>query len=140
MTTEEIKAKFRRVWGEFNKGNLDPQDELYVTDLVMHEPPMPDMQGFAAYKQVLVDLRTAYPDIQWTIEDLIVEGDAIVMRFTWRGTNTGPYPGFPPPTGKQVVVTGCGVNHLNGGKVIEFWVCMDWLGMMQQLGIIPPMG
>jgi predicted ester cyclase len=141
MTAEEIKSKFRRVWGEFNKGNLDPQDELYAADWVLHQPPTPDVQGLAVWKQTLVDWRTAYPDVQWTIEELIVEGDSVVMRYNWHGTNTGESTALPfPPTGKQIVVRGCGVNHIVGGKVVEAWVFMDMLGMMQQLGLIPAMG
>jgi len=121
--------------------NLAPQDELYAPDWIMHQSPNPDVQGFAAWKQFLVDWCTALPDIQWTIEDLIAEGDKVIMRFTWRGTNTAQSPIFPfPPTGKRLTVTGCGINHLVGGKVVESWVYMDNLGAMQQLGIIPPMG
>ena len=73
------------------------------------------------------------------IEDLIAEGDKVAVRQTWRGTHTGNFQGIPP-TGKPVTFTSLEVYRVTGGKLAEEWVELDMLGLLQQLGVIPPMG
>ena len=79
----------------------------------------------------------AFPDLHSTVEYLIAEGDMVVSRFTMRGTHQGEFIGIPP-TGKQVKVTGMVIHRFADGKIVEYWVKWDVLGMMQQLGVIPP--
>jgi steroid delta-isomerase-like uncharacterized protein len=138
MSTEENKALVRRfdeeVWG---KGNLAVADELLATNFVLHAPPpevAPDLEG---YKQWVSTARTAFPDLQTTIEDMIAEGDKVVTRWTVRGTHKGEIMGIAP-TGKQVTMTGISIDRIEGGKIVEEWNEMDMLGMMQQLGAVPP--
>ena len=83
--------------------------------------------------------RSAFPDIQFTIEDLIAEGDKIVTRYTARGTHRGDLQGIPP-TGRQVTVTGIIISRFANGKFVEGWLDFDALGMLQQLGVIPAPG
>ena len=82
---------------------------------------------------------TAFPDLHFTVEDLIAEGDKVVARLTVRGTQQGAFMGIPP-TGKHVTVTGIDINRLAGGKSVEHWLNMDTLGLLQQLGVIPAPG
>jgi len=82
---------------------------------------------------------TAFPDLYFTVEDLIAEGDEVVARVTMSGTQHGAFMGIPP-TGKHVTITGIDINRFVGGKSVEHWVEMDTLGMMQQLGVIPAPG
>ena len=139
MSTEELKANLRRVHDEaWHKGNLDALDELYAADWVCHRSPYPDFEGLEAYKQHITNCRISYPDLQLTIDEIIVEGDTSATRFTLRGTQTGRSPTTgAPPTGKQVTVPICTVSHWVEGKAVEEWVYADYLGVLQQLGVIP---
>ena len=82
---------------------------------------------------------TAFPDLYFTVEDLIAEGDKAVARLTVRGTQQGVFMGIPP-TGKHVTVTAIDINRFAGGKSVEHWLNMDTLGLLQQLGVIPAPG
>ncbi len=140
MSVEENKAIVRRATEEiFNRRNLAVIDELYATNFVSHggTPEVtPDREG---YKQFVTMSRTALPDFHTTIEDMIAEGDKVVQRFTAHGTHKGDFMGIPP-TGKQVTVTGIAIDRIAGGKIVENWANMDMLGVMVQLGVVPPPG
>jgi predicted ester cyclase len=84
-------------------------------------------------------LFAAFPDIQYTLEDLLAEGDRVVARFTARGTQTGVFQGIPA-TGSTAAVSSIAIYRLAGGKVAEQWLEYDQLGLLQQLGVIPAMG
>ncbi|HEY83312.1 MAG TPA: ester cyclase [Dehalococcoidia bacterium] len=83
--------------------------------------------------------RTGLPDFHSTIEDRIVEGDKVMTRFTVRGTQQGELMGIAL-TGRQVTLTGIAIHRISGGKIVENWLSMDMLGMLQQLGVVPPPG
>jgi steroid delta-isomerase-like uncharacterized protein len=137
MSVEENKAIFRRIVEEgFNKGNLAIVDELVATNHVNHTD---NVHGPEEYKQFITMYRTAFPDLHMTIEDQIAEGNKVVNRWTSRGTHKGDLMGIPP-TGKQTTVMGMYVARIIGGKIVEEWGNFDALGMMQQLGVVPPPG
>jgi steroid delta-isomerase-like uncharacterized protein len=138
MSTEQNKALVHRFFEEFSTTIVD---ELYVADYIHHDPGLPpEMQrGRDAYKQLVTMFRTGFPDIKVTVEDLVAEGEKVVARWTWRGTNQGEFQGMPP-TGKQVTGSGISIHRLASGKFAEAWVNFDTLGMLQQLGVIPAMG
>ncbi len=142
MSKEEQKAKVRRAIDEaFNKGNLNAMDEVVASNVVFHQPPMPDVKGLEAYKGILATLRKAFSGFQFTIDEFIGEGDTDAIRYTIRGTHTGQLPNMPiPPTGKKVTVTGMVMVRTVAGKSVEEWDYVDMLGLMQQLGVAPPMG
>ena len=83
--------------------------------------------------------RTAFPDLHFTVEDQIAEGDMVANRVTARGTHQGEFMGIAP-TGKQVTVTGITIDRIAGDKLEESWASWDFLGLMQQLGAIPEPG
>jgi steroid delta-isomerase-like uncharacterized protein len=141
--SEERKAKIRRAWEEaINEGNMDAFDELCAPNVVWHQAPFPDVEGLEAYKQSLADIRKGMPDLQYTFDELVLEGENLEAgRYTLRGTHTGQSAAFPiPPTGKPWVMRAAFVSHLEEGKVVEAWHYMDWLGLLQQLGVVPPLG
>jgi steroid delta-isomerase-like uncharacterized protein len=139
MSTEDHKALIRRLFEEvWNQGHLALVAEFYNPDHVEHTPTGP-LQGFEALKQFIAMYRSAFPDVHFTIEDQIAEGDRVATRWSARGTHQGPLMGIPP-TGKQVMVTAIGLGRFAGGKLVEGWNEVDMLGLMQQLGVVPSMG
>ena len=93
-------------------------------------------EGFKAYVSAF---RVAFPDLHATVEDQIAEEGKAAMRFTARGTHKGEFQGIPP-TGKQVTLSGIDIQRIVDGKIVENWVSLDALGLLQQLGVLPPMG
>ncbi len=141
MFMEDIKAKVRRAFEEvLNQGNVAVLDELCAPNFLYHEPSRPDVRTLKDYKRYITEFRSIFPDLHVTIDDLIVEGDKVVVRFTWRGTNTGDIvtPTMRlPATGKHVTVTAISIGHYVEGKAVEMWMQGDDLGLYQQLGLIP---
>lgn len=88
------------------------------------------------YKQLATYLYKAYSDLNFTIEDVVAEGDKVVVRFTLRGTHKGELLGVAP-TGKKVSQAGISIFRIAGGKIAEIWAVHDTLGVMIQLGAIP---
>jgi predicted ester cyclase len=77
-----------------------------------------------------------FPDWRETIDDVVAEGDRVVIRVTGSGTHQGEFQGIPP-TDRQVTATGIGIGRIENGRIAESWAAYDALGMMQQLGVIP---
>jgi steroid delta-isomerase-like uncharacterized protein len=115
-----------------NTGNLDSLDRWIAPDFV---GPRGDV-GPAAFAATVVELRTAFPDIRYTVEDLVEEGDRVAIRWSWTGTHDGSFRGFAP-TGKRISNPGFAIFHLRGGKIVRAWVDTDRLGFLQQIGAIP---
>jgi steroid delta-isomerase-like uncharacterized protein len=140
MSTEENKAIARRdveeVW---NQGKLDVIDEIFATDYVGQFVGSPDFHGPEGCKQFVTMYRTAFPDFHVTVHDMIAEGDKVVTRWTATGTHKGELMGISP-TGVQETHTGINIGRISGGKIVEEWSSWDALGMLQQLGVVPPIG
>jgi steroid delta-isomerase-like uncharacterized protein len=138
-TTEEEtnKAQFRRTYEEmFNQGNLAKVDELIAPDCLNHEvPPGMNNRGPESARQVVTMLRTAFPDLHFTIEELVAEGDTVVGRVTMRGTHQGPFQGMPP-TGRSFQQAQVHFVRFRDGKGIEHRAVRDDLGLMRQLGML----
>lgn len=95
--------------------------------------------GSAGMKQFISMFRTAFPDLHSTVEDQVAEGGKVVTRWTARGTHRGSLMDIPA-TGKTVTMSGITINRLAGSKIVETWNTFDQLGLMQQLGVVPPPG
>ena len=135
VAAEENKALVRRLFEEvWNQGNLDVIDEIFAADYVGHMPGSPDIHGPEAGKQFVTMFRTAFPDIKFTVEDQIAEGDKGVTRWTYTATHKGEWMGIPP-SGVQVALTGISIDRFAGGKIVESWDNLDDLGLFQQLGM-----
>ena len=143
MPTEDNKALVRRlievVW---NQGHLAVFDELYAPNFIFHEPAFPQVRTREDDKRWLIESRSPFPDFHLTIEDMIAEGDQVAVRFTARGTDTRDtvVPRPHSATGKQLTVTGIAIARIANGRFVEIWHQVDWLGMFQQLGVIPAPG
>jgi steroid delta-isomerase-like uncharacterized protein len=80
--------------------------------------------------------RSAIPDLKMVVEDMIAEGDKVVLRYTLEGTHEGELFGIPP-SGRQLSIKSISVERVSDGKIREHWRVTDSLDMMQQLGVIP---
>ena len=133
--SEQNKARIRRVIEEaYSRGDLSVVDEVAASDMVIHASTQ-DIRGREGAKQFVTMFRTAFPDLHFTIEDQIAEGDMVVTRWTARGTHRGDFQGVPA-TGREIRLTGTDIDRMTNGKVVECWAHVDELGLMQQLGVI----
>jgi steroid delta-isomerase-like uncharacterized protein len=138
VSTEQNKTLVRHMIEEtFNRGNIGRFDEFLAPDFVEREVLPPGIPaGREGVKQLTVMLRSAFPDFQATIEDIVAEGDKVVIRQTWTGTQRGEFMGVPP-TGRMVSFGVIDILRLAEGKCVEHWGQMDTMSLMQQLGVIP---
>jgi len=139
MLSETNKAVSRRFFEEvFAKGKLNVLDEIITKDHVNRGPGNPPglPTGSEGTKQLVTMYRNAFPDLRFTIDEQIAEGDKVVTRWTADGTHQGELAGLPP-TNKTSTVTGIVVDRIANGKIAESWGIFDQFGMMQQLGVIP---
>jgi len=139
VSAEENKAISRRADEElFDRGNLDVANELFAPNFVYHDPASgEDWHGPESVRQYATMMRAAFPDLYYTVEDQIAEGDKVVTRYKAGGTHQGELMSIAP-TGNRVEITGISIMRIDGGKIEEIWENYDTLGMMQQLGVIPP--
>jgi predicted ester cyclase len=137
MSTEENKAIIRRFENACIIGDWATVDKLTAPNFVYHNPAYPEVQTREQFRHtVIIGLLTAFPDLEFNIEDIIAEGDKVVVRYSFTGTQKGEFAGIPP-TNKRIRFTSILINHLIGGKVVERWVESNALSMMLQLGVIP---
>ena len=139
MLSETNKTVSRRFFEEvFGKGKLNVLDEIIATDHVNNGPgTLPELpNGPEGAKKLVTVYRNAFPDVHFTIDDQIAEGDTVVTRWTADGTHQGELLGIPA-TSKTSTVTGITVDRILNGKIAETWGIFDQFGMMQQLGVIP---
>jgi predicted ester cyclase len=135
-----LKTKFDRIPLEIlNQGKVQLIDELFAPEYVDRTPQpgaAPTREGF---KQWVKALRTAFPDIRYTVEDTIEGGDKFVARLRVSGTMTGDFAGMPA-TGKHATWTEIHILRLGNDLVVEHWGLVQELGMMVQLGVVAAPG
>lgn len=136
--SEQNKRLARRAIDEvWNQGNVHSLRELAASDIVVHTSGAPgDIHGHEGLTQFFSGLRSAFPDLHFTIADQVAEGDRVVTRWEARGTHQGDFQGIPP-TGKQCAITGIDIDRFADDKVVECWTNADFLSLMQQLGVVP---
>jgi steroid delta-isomerase-like uncharacterized protein len=139
--SEQNKTNVRRLFEEvWNKGHVSVADELFATTYTHHDSSTPDVgRGPESEKKRVMLYRTAFPDLQLTVEDIIAEGETVVARWSCHGTHKGELNGIVP-TGKQFNITGVSIARFTNGKMFEGYVNWDALGLMQQLGVVPELG
>jgi steroid delta-isomerase-like uncharacterized protein len=137
--SEENKALIRRWIEAWNRGDIDALDELVTDSYDRHDPNAPEVRGLEQEKQLMGMYLSAFPDLQFTIEDIVAEGNKVAGRYTIDGTHKGELLGIPS-TDRQIRLTAIETYRIAEGKIDEQWVNMDALGMMQQLGAIPEPG
>ena len=139
MTTQDNKAIARRYFEEFfNQGNLAAAAEIIAPEYEKAGPSAvpglpPGPEGSNIFVMVY---RTAFPDITFTVDEQVAEGDTVVTRWTATGTHQGELAGIPA-TGNSVTVTGVSIDRVVDGKLVGGWNISDQLGLLRQLGVIP---
>lgn len=118
-----------------NQGHLEAADEIVHEDFVELDPLPGQSQGREGLKQVIARIRTAFPDIHWTIDEVVASGDKVVSRFTWTGTHKDSFLDIPA-TNRSVTVHGVVIDRLSKGKMADSRILMDTMGLMQQLGVV----
>jgi steroid delta-isomerase-like uncharacterized protein len=139
MSTKDLKALWRRFGQEWNKGKaaaMAAMDETCSTNIVWHGSAGEDTRGLKDVKKYMGEFFDAFPDNRFTIDDMIVEGDKVVARYTMTGTHKGEFMGIPA-TNKKFKVSVIEIDRIVGGKFVEGWMRFDTLGMLQQLGLAP---
>ncbi len=128
---ETNKAIVRDYYAELDRGNFEIMDEAFAPDLTFHFPGSPPMDRQATMDFVK-GAYSAFPDLQHNIEDLIAEGNRVVLRVTAEATHHGEFLGLPG-TGKRITITAIGIFRMTDGKMAEIWEEADLAGLTQQI-------
>lgn len=140
MSTKNT-ALARRLYEEvWNQRKLEVVDELMSPSHALHDPLVSGSQlGPELYKQRVVELTTAFPDLCFTVEDTIAEGEKLVVSWIISGTHQGEFMEIPA-TGKKISVEGITIHHIRNGKILDSYARWDALDLMRQLEVIPVLG
>lgn len=120
-----------------NQGNVDAAGQFFWEDMVEQVPLPGQGPGLEGLKDVLRGLRAAFSDMHWSVQEQIAEGDKVLSRFEWTGTHRGTFLGVPA-TDRPVTVWGMVIDRFEGEKIKDTRIIMDTLGLMMQLGVVPP--
>jgi steroid delta-isomerase-like uncharacterized protein len=132
-----VQRLYEEVW---NRRKLEVIKEIISPSHALQAPNMSGSSiGPEAYKRNVLAFLAGFPDLRWSIEDTIAEKDKVVACWTISGTHKGDYLGIPA-TNKKVSVEGITIHNVAGGKIMDSYSNWDVLGMMQQLGVVPPLG
>ncbi len=133
---QHVRRFFEEVW---STGDIARRDSFLAADYRGHvagtTEPL-DREGWTGW---FTGFRQAFPDARFTVEDMVAEGEVVAARLTMRGTHQGELNGIPP-TGREVVVTGMSFERVVDGRIVEGWNENDALGMLGQIGALPPPG
>lgn len=134
MSTEDNKAFIRRILDGLNQKNVAIIDELCTPDFVFHDPANPQVRSREDFKQWFTGMCAAFPDLRFSLEDMLAEEDKAAYRYTFRATHSGSWRGGAP-TGKSITITATAIARITDGKSTELWQNTDALGLLQQLGL-----
>jgi steroid delta-isomerase-like uncharacterized protein len=136
VVAERNKDVARRYYEEvLNKGNIETLDELAVLNYVEHDPLPGQGTGRDGLRDRVNILRNAFGQ-HFTLEDIVAEGDKVVVRWTGSGKHEGEFMGIAP-TGKSFTIAGIDIHRIEDGKIAEHWHVVDQFSLLQQLGLIP---
>jgi len=121
------------------QGNIDAAAQFVWEDVVEQVPLPGQGPGLEGLKDILRAMRAGFPDLVFSINEQVSEGDKVVSRFEWTGTHQGEFLGIPA-TGRPVSVWGIVIDRLEQGRIKDTRIIMDTLGLMIQLGVVPPPG
>jgi len=134
---ETNKAVMNRFVEFINTASEKLAEELISPDAIFYVPGQPEpMRGPVGYLTIIKMMRSGFPDIQWSLKDIVAEGDKVAAHFIMHGTHQGSFFGVPP-TQKAIVVQAMNFYHLSDGQIVEEHGQPDFLGLLQQIGAMP---
>lgn len=137
MSQEQNATVVRRFVDEvITQGDLDSAAQFVWEDVVEQVPLPGQGPGLDGLKDILRAMRSAFPDLVFSIQEQIAQDDKVASRFEWTGTHRQEFMGVPA-TGRQVRVWGIVIDRLEEGRIKDTRIIMDTLGLMMQLGAIP---
>jgi predicted ester cyclase len=135
--TEANKALIRSYIEEmWNKHQPSAADRIVATNFIEHNPRLPH-QGLAGVKQFVTTVLAAFSDYHGELQEILAEGDKVVTRTQWTGTQDGPYDGRPA-TGNKLIFSTADYFRIENGKIAERWDVVDTLARAVALGLVPP--
>jgi steroid delta-isomerase-like uncharacterized protein len=137
MSTQDNKVIAHRIFEEVgSQGNFAVIDEAISPNFVYRTSAFPEFHGPGGFKEFFTEHRKTFPDLHYTVEDVVAEGDKVVARWTASGTHTGDMMGIAP-TGKLVKAPGITIFRFAHGHIVEGRTVWDALALLQQLGVVP---
>ena len=137
MQAENNKLTMNRFLEFINTASEALAEELISPDAIFYVPGRPDpMHGPSGYLGIIPMMRSGFPDIQWTLDEIIAENDQVAARYTMHGTHKGTFFGVPP-TGKSIEIGAINFYRFSDGQIIEEFGQPDLLGLLQQIGAVP---
>lgn len=137
MTTrEDNMAVLERFGMAVNSANYEVFNDLVAPNAIDHDPVPGQVPGPDGYRYFFTGLRSAFPDVELSVDYMVADGDNIAMAYTVAGTHQGPFMGFAP-TGKHIKIHGLEICRFANGKLVERWGSSDQLGILEQLGLYP---
>ena len=135
--TDEVAAANKELVRRFYKEvyidwNMARADEVLSPQFTSHDWPEGGPSGARAFRDYYSAIRSAVPDARYEVDDLIAEGDRVVVRWRLVGTHKGPFRGIAP-TGRPIVLKGIAIYRVEGGKLIERWVVSDLYGALEEI-------
>jgi steroid delta-isomerase-like uncharacterized protein len=134
-----VRQFVETIW---NEGRFDEAGAFFAEDFVDHNPVMPELPpGIEGARMVFSTYMRAFPDLRFTVHDIIVEGDRVAWRWNSRGTHLDAFMGMPA-SGKQIATHGVEIYRIVNDKIAERWGSFDIAGMLMQIGwtLMPPAG
>ena len=137
MADNDLKGVMRRLYDAFNGDDQHALDAVVADAFVEHEDTPGIPPGKAGLKQFVAMLHKAFPDVVFKVADIASEADKVWARVVVTGTQRGEYFGIPP-TGRAIHIEVFDICRIAGSQIIEHWGLADQMGLMRQLGVIPP--
>ena len=136
MSQQDNIATSQRLGEAVNSGNLDVFHELWAPNVIDHDPAPDQVPGSEGFIQFFQALRTAFPDLNVTVDYMVTNDDNVAIAYTVTGTHQGDFLGIPA-TGRRVSARGVQISRFQNGQVVERWGSSDQLGILQQIGVYP---
>jgi steroid delta-isomerase-like uncharacterized protein len=133
-TASDPEALARAFYEPFNTGDVSVYDRVLAEDWMDHPLVPGQAPGREGFKPIVLFFRSAIPDMQLVNEDILVDGDKVAVRSTFRGTHQGALFGIPP-TGKPIEAMAIDIHRIENGQIVETWHVEDWLTVFAQLGV-----
>jgi steroid delta-isomerase-like uncharacterized protein len=129
-----VRRFYREVYVDWNMGLVDA---VVATQFTSHDWPERGPTGPKAFREYYSAIRSAVPDARYEVDDLIAEGDRVVVRWRLLGTHKGDFRGIPP-SGRQITLKGIAIYRVQSGKLMERWVVSDLHGLLEDIRAAAP--